>query len=111
VFADEFQITDRVRLARAYSSKGQHCLQAQSPARRTVNVLIAVSEQFGLEGMLIFETPIKSEMFVQILNQVDCHGQDYCIVLDNCSVHKSKYTLAEFKRRKVFAVFDPPYCP
>ena len=50
-------------------------------------------------------------MFVQIFDQIECFGTNYCIAADNAAWHRSSHTMQAVKARGTFIIFSVPYCP
>ena len=54
-----------------------------------VFVVVAISEEHGLEVLRIFSSSINSCKFVSMLNKIKNYGDDFVIFGDNVSYHNS----------------------
>jgi transposase len=74
-------------------------------------MVAAVSQEFGLEGYLLFEQSVNSEKFILILAEIERNGPNYKLLGDNASWHRSKITMKALQDKQKFMVFNGPYSP
>ncbi len=74
-------------------------------------MVAGISVECGLEGFLLFEHSVNSNRFLQVIDKFERSKGNYSLVGDNASWHKSKECMAEYKRRRIFFVFNVPYSP
>ena len=55
-----------------------------------IHLVVGVSVENGPEGDLLYETPLNSFKFIQILNEFDRNGSDYTLFGDTATCHKSR---------------------
>ena len=53
---------------------------------------LAVSAENGVEGYVTHDKPLNSQDFCQIFNEIMKNGKKFHMFLDNCSIHRSRFT-------------------
>jgi hypothetical protein len=69
-----------------------HKLLQEDLVTKKIAVMMAVSAKYGVEGYLITKKNVNSEIFCQLLSQIEKHGTWCLCILDNWKVHTSNFT-------------------
>lgn len=107
---DESGFADRFARRYGYSRVGTECvLPPNSPTSFRASLVLAISNR-GEMFHRIFTSSVKASDFLSFLQSVDS-PKGTILVMDNCSIHKSK-VIREFIRSKNWiGIYLPSYCP
>ena len=114
VFIDEAVFTFNTFNTKAWAGPYKSIkVNEQNLRVRTQAIIAAISEEVGLEHVMIRPRAINGEHFIEFLEQLREKSGDQYIVLfmDNLQVHKTKEVKAAYERLKYSAVFNLPYSP
>ena len=80
---------------------------------QTLALIAAISEDGGLIDFAIHPKAINTEVFVSFVQQMSekVSGEDFALLLDNLSVHKTKDAKLLFESFNITEIFNVPYCP
>ena len=75
--------------------------------------ILSTISVFGVNASLVFDGTLNSEVFTHYLEFVlfPTLKKDEIIVMDNCSVHKSKLVREVIERLGINVLYLPPYSP
>lgn len=91
VFVDKCLLTYNTKLTHGFSAQGNNCTHPEEQIKlQVVHLVAAINFENCLEGYLLYDTPVNSNRFVQILDQLNQHGTEYYLLGDKASWHKSK---------------------
>lgn len=113
VFLDESSINLAfTRLyGRAYSN--ERINEGRPDVRFQRESILSTVRLNGEKCPIIFEGTLNKEIFSEYLEKqlAPTLGEDDIVIMDNCSVHKSKMVLETLKRCRINVLFLPPYSP
>jgi len=80
---------------------------------RTIAVLAAISQQVGLDHIMLFDDSVNIPKFKQFIEELRAKylAHDLCIYMDNLSVHKSNAVKERLDEIGIAYVFSPVYSP
>lgn len=62
-----------------------------------INIVCAISEEFGVEALVKFTEPINEKRYLSMLPLIKRNGPNFCLLADSVSYHTSKEVLAELE--------------
>ena len=92
VWIDEAVFTFNTFSTRAWSSKHSRITVCDADLQiKTIALIAAISEDYGLEAFAIHPKSINSENFVAFIQLLSLRfaGQEFAVFMDNLKVHKS----------------------
>ena len=90
-----------------WGPKGKRVKKARPSHRTRVSLLLAVGKE-GVVGYTLLAGGVKSEHFVEFVRGLP-NGRP--LILDNCSIHKTKEVRRLCSSKDIDLRFIPPYCP
>lgn len=90
-----------------WGPKGKRVRKARPTDRKRVSLLLAV----GKEGVIHFQTVTGGVKGTTFADFVSALPNNRPLILDNCSIHKTKEVRAVCKTKGLDLRFIPPYCP
>ena len=112
VFVDEIAFTKTTLSENAFSNLRSNLeLPGKLVAQEAIYMVMAVSRDFGFEGSRIFNKPLDSEMFCEILADILKNGRNCVVFADNATIHTSSLTKKAFDNENIPMMYNLPYCP
>lgn len=90
-----------------WGPKGKRVKKARPSHRKRVSLLLAVGKD-GVVGYCVLSGGVKSQHFVDFVKTLP-EGRP--LILDNCSIHKTKSVKELCKSKDMELRYIPPYCP
>lgn len=110
VSIDESGFDKRPKQVYGYGLKGKRIfLEYKNNSIDKYSLLLAISNK-GDKEYTIIKNYTNSEIFGNFINSLNFPENTY-FLLDNASIHKTKYVLNIFKNKKYIPLFIPPYSP
>jgi transposase len=106
---DESGFADRSQRSFGYSRIGTECVMKPFKIHFQSTLLLSISKH-GNYNYRIFPKGVKGIDFLEFLQSLDSPAGTY-ILMDNCSIHKSKIVREYINQRNWIPLYTPPYCP
>jgi len=110
ICVDESGFADRFARRQGYSPVGIECvIPPKKSSSFRASLLLAISNR-GDKYSRILTSSVKSSDFLSFLQTIDS-PEGTIIVMDNCSIHKSKIIQSFLLSKRWVGIYLPPYCP
>lgn len=73
--------------------------------------MAAISPENGLEGLILTQQHVNSEIYCQLFPQIHSHGENFILFGDQVSYHHGKYTTKEMKMFGTKLIQNLAYTP
>ena len=114
VYIDEVMFTKKTYLDRSWSIQ-RYPLECDGTMLNmpAVACAVAVSEQYGLDLLMMFPKSVNKDKFATFIKQLRAKYpfRRMALYMDQLSVHTSKATARILKEQRFEWVFNPPYSP
>ena len=115
---DESSFSNDVWNERSWLKRGINCEIINKRFKVSVSLVLAITSDGDYYGALL-KSRLNSDSFTCFLSNIDewikehqmAEDQNIILILDNCSIHRSKTTLNEMKQSRKKIWFIPPYSP
>ena len=97
-----------------YSQKNQRIqIDYKQYQHKVIAVLAAVSQQIGLEHIMLFDSAININKFKVFIEELRSKFffDDICIFMDNLNVHRSDEVQERLEELGIPCIFSPVYSP
>jgi hypothetical protein len=107
---DEMSIITNRACAKGWALKNKECIiniPYLKPNER-YSLLMATSKNKIIKYLLVKKS-IKTDDFIQFMNELNIDNPNNTYLIDNASIHKNKKTNDFFKKNKLHIVYNAPY--
>lgn len=110
MFGDQSRIGQQGSLTRTWAKKGTRPRAVKQQEFLSIYIYGAVcpKENYGASVILPYFTTVGMNIFLEELSKKIPAGRHCVLVLDNASIHKSKYLVVP---NNITVIFLPPYSP
>lgn len=105
VYTDEANFSCNYFMDRGWSRRNLPLLLKQYLFEtKPIYVVAAMSKEFGLEALHVYDWSIKSGNFIKILTDLTANGRRFVVAGDNVSYHDSKEARRSYEKRNTYFI-------